>query len=208
MKAKQREAAPRRAAGRAPTRIEQPVLAFSSAGRFARWLDRHHAGHPGLWLKIYKKATGHPTVTYAEALDLALCYGWIDGQRRRGDDKTWLLKFTRRRPRSEWSRINVGHVERLTRAGRMQPAGLAAVAAAKADGRWERACTSFGSTELPADFAQALAGFPAAGDFFNTLSRTNRCVMLYRLQTAKRPETRARRLRDFIGLLRRGEKLR
>ena len=146
-------------------------------------------------------------MTYAEALDVALCYGWIDGQKQRGDEKSWLQKFTRRQPRSVWSRINVGHVERLTRQGRMKPAGMTAVKAAKADGRWKRAYTSSSKAEMPAEFMQALAKFPKAETFFNTLNKANRYAIVYRLQTAKRPETRTKRLNEFITMLRRGEKL-
>jgi uncharacterized protein YdeI (YjbR/CyaY-like superfamily) len=205
MKAKKPKPSHRSKAGDAQIRTEQPIIAFASAGEFSRWLEQHHADHPGIWLRIYEKATGRPTVTYAEALDIALCHGWIDGQRQRGDEETFLQKFTSRRPRSMWSKINVGHVERLTRAGHMKPAGIAAVEAAKADGRWERAYSSFSSAELPADFMEALEKFPKAAAFFNTLSKTNRYAILFRLQTAKRPETRTRRLINCIAMLKRGE---
>ncbi|MDB6021892.1 MAG: hypothetical protein JWQ04_1749 [Pedosphaera sp.] len=206
MKPKQTKASHLSKAGDAQLRPELPIIAFASADEFSQWLDQHHAGHPGIWMRIYKKAAGRPTVTYAEALDIALCYGWIDGQKQRGDEETFLQKFTSRRARSEWSKINVGHVERLTRAGQMKAAGIAAVEAAKGDGRWERAYSSFSSAEPPADFIQALAKFPKAAAFFNTLSKTNRYAILYRLETAKRPETRARRLVDLVAMLKRGEK--
>lgn len=185
---------------------EQPVIAFPDAAAFTEWLHRHHAGHPGIWLRIYKKASGQPTVTYAEALDVALCYGWIDGQKQKGDDQSWLQKFTRRGPRSVWSKINTGHAERLIREGRMQPAGHAAIEAAKADGRWDQAYHPSSSAEVPEDFLQALARYPKAKAFFETLSKANRYAVIYRLQSAKRPETRARRLQDFIERMRRGEK--
>jgi uncharacterized protein YdeI (YjbR/CyaY-like superfamily) len=146
-------------------------------------------------------------VTYAEALDTALCYGWIDGQKQRGDDDYWLQKFTRRGARSAWSKINVGHVERLTREGRMKPAGIAAVSAAKADGRWECAYSSSSTAEMPADFLQALERSAKARAFFSTLNKTNRYAIFYRLQSAKKPETRTRRLNDFVAMLERGEKL-
>lgn len=207
MQTKKAKTTPRTKLNSAPNRTPQPIVAFASADEFYQWLDRHHADHPGIWLRIYKKATARPTVTYAEALDLALCYGWIDGQKQRGDEESWLQKFTRRRPRSVWSKINVGHVGRLIREGRMKPAGLAAVAAAQADGRWERAYPSASAAEMPADFVEALARFPKAQAFFNTLDKANRYAILYRLQTAKKPETRTRRLKEFSAMLGRGEKL-
>jgi uncharacterized protein YdeI (YjbR/CyaY-like superfamily) len=190
-----------------PPRPEQPIIAFASAEEFSQWLDKNHEKHPGIWLRIYKKASGHPTITYAEALDVALCYGWIDGQKQSHDADSWLQKFTRRGPRSGWSKINVGHFERLTREGRVKPAGHAVAQAAKADGRWERAYSSPGSFEMPADFLAALAKSPKAEAFFATLNRNNRFAICYRLQTARTPETRTKRLNDFIAMLKKGEKL-
>jgi uncharacterized protein YdeI (YjbR/CyaY-like superfamily) len=186
---------------------EQPILAFASVPEFHEWLERHHADHPGIWLRIFKKGSGHPTVTYAEALDEALCFGWIDGQKQRGDEASWLQKFTRRGPRSVWSKVNAGHIERLVLAGRMRPAGLAAVEAAKADGRWEKAYHSSRTAEMPEDFRRELANLPKAQAFFDTLNKANLYAIFHRLQSAKRPETRARRLREFLAMLERGEKL-
>lgn len=185
---------------------EQPILAFRTAAEFSRWLKKNHHEHPGLWLRLYKKASDTPTVTYAEALDEALCYGWIDGQKKSYDAESWLQRFTRRSPRSGWSKINTGHIERLGREGRLQPAGLAAVEAAKADGRWEQAYHSPRNSEPPEDFLQAVAKIPKAQAFYDTLNKTNRYAISYRLQTAKKPETRAKRLKDILGMLQRGEK--
>jgi len=187
---------------------EQPVIAFTSAAAFRRWLTRHHANHPGIWLKIAKKASGIPSVTYKEALDEALCFGWIDGQKKPFDATAFLQKFTKRGQRSVWSKINVGHVTRLEKEGRMQPAGLAAVAAAKADGRWAAAYHSSRTAEMPEDFLTALAGEPDAKAFFDTLNKTQRYSFFFRITTAKKTETRRKRIADFVAMLKRGEKLR
>lgn len=187
---------------------EQPILAFATAAEFRRWLTRHHADHPGIWLKIAKKASGLPTVTYAEALDEALCLGWIDGQKKSFDETAFLQKFTRRGPRSLWSKVNVGHVARLEKEGRMQSPGRAAVEAAKADGRWDAAYSSASTAEMPEDFLAALAKEPAARAFFETLNKTQRYGFFFRLATAKKAETRRRRIADFVARLKRGEKLR
>ena len=188
-----------------PLRAEQPIIAFASPTEFSKWLAKHHAGHQGIWMRIYKKASGRPTVTYAEALDVALCHGWIDGQKQRGDEESWLQKFTRRGPRSVWSKVNVGNIARLISEGHMQPAGIAAVEAAKADGRWDNAYHSSSTAEVPADFLQALAKSRKAEAFFNTLNKANRYSFLYRLQNAKKPETRLKRMKDFVAMLARGE---
>ncbi len=185
---------------------EQPILSFSSAADYARWLERHHADHAGIWLRLFKKDSGKVSVTYAEALDEALCWGWIDGQKQKGGAESWLQKFTRRGPRSVWSKVNTGHVERLTRAGRMRPPGLAAVEAAKADGRWDRAYESSNNAALPEDFLRALDKAPKAKAFFETLNKTNRYAIYYRLHSAKKPETRERRLKEILAMLKRGEK--
>jgi uncharacterized protein YdeI (YjbR/CyaY-like superfamily) len=185
----------------------KPVLGFASASTFERWLARNHANQSGIWLRIFKKDSGRSTVTYAEALDAALCYGWIDGQRKRGDTDSFLQRFTPRGKRSAWSKINTGHVERLTLEGRMKPAGLAVVEAAKKDGRWDAAYSAWGAFEMPAEFTGALAESPKAAEFFTTLNTRNRYAIFYRLITAKRPETKACRLRKFITMLEHGEKL-
>ena len=185
----------------------QPIIAFVTAAEFRQWLARHHSDHPGIWLKIAKKASGLPTVTYAEALDEALCFGWIDGQKKTFDEMAFLQKFTQRGRRSVWSRINTGHVARLEKAGRMKPAGLAAVAAAKADGRWAAAYHSSRTAAMPEDFLTALEREPAARGFFNTLNKTQRYGFFYRITTAKKPETRRQRIADFVAMLKRGETL-
>lgn len=187
---------------------EQPIMAFATAAEFRRWLARHHADHPGIWMKIAKKASGIRSVTYAEALDEALCLGWIDGQKRGFDKTAFLQKFTRRGKRSLWSKVNVGHVARLETQGRMKPAGRAAVEAAQADGRWEAAYHSASTAEMPEDFLAALAREPAAGVFFETLNKTQRYGFFFRIITVKKNETRQRRITDFVAMLKRGEKLR
>ncbi len=186
---------------------EQPVIAFASAAAFRQWLTRHHADHSGIWLKIAKNGSGIRTVTYAEALDEALCFGWIDGQKKSFDATSFLQKFTKRGKRSAWSKINVGHVTRLEKEGRMKAAGLAAVAAAKADGRWAAAYHSSSTAEMPEDFLTALAGEPAAKAFFDTLNKTQRYSFFFRITTAKKAETRNKRIADFVKMLKRGETL-
>jgi len=186
---------------------ELPILPFASAADWEAWLEAEHARAAGVWLRIAKKDAGIATVTYAEALDVALCFGWIDGQKR-GFDAAWFLqRFTPRTPRSRWSKINTGHVERLIAAGRMRPAGLAHVEAARADGRWEAAYHGQRSAAVPPDLQAALDANPAAAAFFATLSGANRYAILYRVQDAKRPETRRRRIERFVAMLQRGETL-
>lgn len=187
---------------------EQPVIAFATAAKFRRWLTRHYADHPGVWIQIAKKASGIPSVTYAEALDEALCLGWIDGQKKAFDERTFLQKFTRRGKRSIWSKINVGHVARLEKEGRMKPAGIAAVDAAKADGRWDAAYHSSKTAEMPEDFLNALAQEPGAKAFFETLNKAQRYGFFFRITTARKIETRSKRIADLVGMLKRGEKLR
>ena len=186
--------------------VEQPIIAFANATEFRTWLTQNHADHPGIWLKFAKKASGIPTVTYAEALDEALCLGWIDGQVKSIDATYYLQKFTRRGKRSIWSKINVGHVARLEKEGRMKLSGCAAVDAAKADGRWEAAYHSPSSAEMPDDFLAALSKEPKAQAFFETLNKSQRYSFFFRITTAKKPETRTKRIADFIAMLNRGEK--
>jgi uncharacterized protein YdeI (YjbR/CyaY-like superfamily) len=184
----------------------EPTLAFATAKAWEAWLAKHHADATGLWLRLYKKASGHPTVTYAEALDCALCYGWIDAQLKPLDATSWLRRFTPRRPNSVWSSVNVGHAKRLIRAQRMRPAGLAQVHAAQADGRWRRAYDPPKAMAIPADFLRALASDKQAKAFFATLNRANLYAIAYRLQTAKKPETRERRMRSILAMLAQGKK--
>lgn len=186
---------------------ELPVLPFESAAAWERWLVREHARAAGVWLKIAKKDSGIATVTYAEALDVALCLGWIDGQKRAFDGEFFLQRFTPRTARSRWSKINTEHVARLVADGRMRPAGLAQVEAARADGRWEAAYAGQHTIAVPDDLQRALDANPDAAAFFATLRGANRYAVLYRVQDAKRPATRARRIGRFVEMLARGEKL-
>ncbi len=183
----------------------KPVLAFATPAEFRAWLDVHHADTDGIWLRMYKKASGQQTVNYGQALDEALCYGWIDGQLRTFDAVSYIQKFTPRRPRSTWSKTNIANVERLIAEGRMRPAGLAAIEAAKADGRWDQAYDPPSSMTVPDDFLAELKQDKAAFAFFESLSKANRYAIGYRLQTAKKPETRARRMAQILAMLKRGE---
>lgn len=183
-----------------------PVLPFASAAAWDNWLVENHETSSGLWLKIAKKASGIETVTFAEALDVALCYGWIDGQRAGLDEAWFLQRFTRRGPRSKWSKINREKVAALIESGRMQPAGQAAIDAAKADGRWDQAYDPPSRMTVPEDLQAALDRHPEAAAFFATLNSSNRYAVLYRLHDAKKPETRARRIEKFITMLENHEK--
>ncbi len=178
-----------------------PVLRFRDASRWRAWLARNHRSAEGVWLKIARKGSPVPSVTYAEALDEALCFGWIDGQKKSHDAHAFLEKFTPRRPRSVWSKRNIAHCERLLAEGRMEPAGLAQMDAAKADGRWAQAYDPPSRATAPEDLLRALARNRRAREFFETLDRANRYAITWRLQTAKRPETRARRLQTFVEML-------
>jgi uncharacterized protein YdeI (YjbR/CyaY-like superfamily) len=184
-----------------------PTLFFESPQQWEAWLAAEHARADGIWIKMAKKATGIPSVDWPGAVEVALCYGWIDGQRRPLDETYFLQKFTPRRARSPWSKVNIGHVERLTDAGRMQPAGLAEIERAKADGRWARAYEPPSRVTVPPDLQAALDANAKAAAFFATLKGTNRYAVLYRVQDAKRPETRARRIATFVQMLERGETL-
>jgi len=186
---------------------DYPIVLFADRTEFNAWLSAHHASQPGVWLRIAKLASPLRSVTYAEALDVALCFGWIDGQKKSHDADSFLQKFTPRQKRSPWSKRNREHVARLVAAGEMHPAGLAAVEAAKADGRWDRAYDSSGTATVPADFQAALDDRPEAKAFFEALKGANRYAILYRIQTAVRPETRARRIAEFVAMLERRETL-
>jgi uncharacterized protein YdeI (YjbR/CyaY-like superfamily) len=188
-----------------PTSTELPILPFETKKKFAEWLAKNHDESVGLWLKIAKKATGISTVTYAEALDVALCYGWIDGQKGSFDEQYFLQKFTPRRPKSIWSKINVEKVAGLIASGEMKPAGLKAVEAAKQDGRWAAAYSSQKNMEVPADFQSALNKNKKAKAFFETLTGSRRYSFLFRIETAKKAETREKRIRQFLEMLERGE---
>jgi uncharacterized protein YdeI (YjbR/CyaY-like superfamily) len=185
-------------------RDDLPILKFADREAWARWLQDEHDGAPGVWLKIAKKASGITTVTHPEALEEALCRGWIDGQRAPHDETYFLQRFTPRGPRSKWSQINRDKATKLIEQGRMEPAGLAQVEAAKQDGRWEAAYPPQSSAAVPEDFQRALDENPAAKEFFATLRGTRRYSFIYRIADAKRPETRARRIREFVAMLAEG----
>ena len=182
-----------------------PKLLFKDEKAWAAWLEKNHQTSAGVWMKVAKKASGVESVSYPEALEVAICYGWIDGQVRRRDEGSYLQRFTPRRPRSAWSKRNVDLAERLIAERRMQPAGNAAVDDARSDGRWQAAYAGSASIEVPDDLAAALAAEPKAAEMFALLSSQNRYAILYRLATAKRPETRSRRLTKFVAMLARGE---
>ncbi len=186
------------------TSLSELLLADALAWR--AWLQEHHGDGVGVEVVLAKKGVTEPTsLTYEQALDEALCHGWIDGQVRRRDEHTYRQRFTPRRARSQWSERNVGHIERLLGEGRMQPAGLHAVQRAKADGRWEAAYPGQKAIEVPDDLARALAAEPAAQTNFELLSSQNRYTVLYRIHSAKRSDTRARRIDQYVAMLARGE---
>jgi uncharacterized protein YdeI (YjbR/CyaY-like superfamily) len=186
--------------------VDRLELSVADIEAWRDWLDEHHARSGGVWLVLAKKAMTSPTsLTYDEALDEALCYGWIDGQLRRRDERTYLRGFTPRHPRSAWSKRNVDIVERLIAGGRMQASGLAEVERARADGRWDAAYAGQRAMEVPVDLAAALDANPSAKAMFATLSSRNRYSILYRIGSAKRAETRARRVDQYVAMLARGE---
>lgn len=180
---------------------EMPVMVFKNQEDWATWLDENHAASSGVWLKLAKKASGLESVSYDEAVEVALCYGWIDGQAKRHDASWWLQKFTPRGPRSIWSRINREKAEALIRSGQMKPAGLRAVESARQDGRWHAAYDPPSTATVPDDFQEELDRNAKAKAFFDTLDSRNRYAILHRLQTAKKAETRARRIQQFIRML-------
>lgn len=186
---------------------ELPIHLFSDPGELEAWLEENGDSSAGVWLKIAKKGSGKRSVTYGEALELALCFGWIDSRKRGFDEAFFLQRFTPRRPRGRWSKINREKAEALIAAERMRPAGLAEVEAAKADGRWEAAYEGQRTAEVPEDLQRELDANPAAREFFEGLDGANRYAIVYRLDEAKKPETRERRLRKFITMLERGEKI-
>ena len=187
---------------------ERSIEFFTDAAAFREWLEHHHDSTPeGIWIKFAKKGTGVASLDYAGALDEALCFGWIDGQSKRIDDVYYLQGFTPRRARSPWSKRNRAKVEELIAKGLMRRAGRAEIDRAKADGRWDRAYDSPKSAEVPQDFLDALAKNTAAAEFFTTLNSQNRYAVCYRLQDAKRPETRARRIAAFVAQLAEGKSL-
>jgi len=185
---------------------ELATIPFASKKKWADWLAKVHDKSAGVWLKLGKKGSGIPSVTYEEALDIALCYGWIDGQKGSFDDKYWLQKFTPRGPKSIWSKINTDKTEKLIASGEMKPAGLKAIEMAKKDGRWAAAYESQKVISVPPDFQAALDKNKNAKAFFATLNSANRYSFLFRIQTARKAETRAKRIGQFVEMLERGEK--
>jgi uncharacterized protein YdeI (YjbR/CyaY-like superfamily) len=190
-----------------PTVVERETLEFPDGSTFADWLAAHYDSSPGIWLRLAKKGSGIPSVTYDEALQTALTWGWIDGQKRPQDDRYWLQGFGPRGARSVWSKRNRDFAEKLIADGAIQPSGLAQVEAARADGRWDHAYDGPAAAQVPPDLQEALDANPAAAEFFARVNRTNRYAILYRIQDAKRPETRARRVAQFVDMLSRGETL-
>ena len=186
---------------------ELPILPFVSRDAWAAWLDEHHATSGGLWLKIAKRDSGIESVSYPEALDVALCYGWIDGQKGKFDDDHWLQRFTPRRPKSKWSKVNRQKVSALIESGEMKPAGLREVERAKADGRWDDAYEAQSKATVPDDLRRKLDENPEASAFFATLDSANRYAILYQIQDAKKPETRARRIEKYVTMLSERRKL-
>ena len=184
---------------------DQPVMLFASQKDWEKWLSKNHSIASGVWVRLAKKASALKSVNYAEALEVALCYGWIDGQKKSYDADSSLQKFTPRRPKSIWSKINREKAEVLITAGKMKPAGLLAIEKAKQDGRWDAAYDSQSKATVPEDFQMELDKNKKAKEFFATLKSVNRYAILFRIQTAKKAETRARRIQQFIEMLERNE---
>ena len=185
-----------------------PILAFSDLEALEQWLEGRPATSPGLWIKFAKTGSGISTVSKSEAIDAALCFGWIDGQLDKYDDRYWLVRFTPRRARSKWSQVNVKRAGELIAAGRMRSGGLAQVEAAKADGRWDAAYAPQSKAEVPRDLQAALDANPEAAAFFKTLKGAERYALLYRIGAVKKAETRARKVAEFVAMLERGESVR
>ena len=184
-----------------------PTLPFASRGAWEQWLEEHHATSRGVWLKFAKKGSGIDSVSHPDALDTAICFGWIDGQSARSDERFWLQRFTPRRARSKWSRINREKATALAEQGRMRSAGLAEVERARGDGRWDAAYEAQSRAGVPEDLQRELDGNPTAKEFFETLDSRNKYAILYRIDDAKRPETRARRIAKYVTMLGEHEKL-
>jgi len=189
------------------TPAKLPTVHMKAVKDWERWLKGHQESSPGVWLMIAKKGSALISISYAEALEAALCYGWIDGQKQAHDSEAWLQKFTPRGARSLWSKINREKAEQLIASGRMMPAGLRAIENAKRNGRWDTAYHSAKSSSIPEDFLAAMAKSRKAKTFFETLNSANRYAILFRIQTAKKAETRARRIEQFIGMLERHEQI-
>ena len=189
------------------TSSDLPTISFTSPAEWEAWLDQNHDSSQGIWMRMFKKGSGVESVNHDGAVDVALFFGWIDGQARPLDEQSWLQKFTPRRSRSVWSKRNTQHVERLISEGRMRPAGLREVEKAKQDGRWQKAYDSPATSIMPDDFLRELEKNEKAKAFFATLNKTNTYAIYHRIHTAKKPETRERRIRQFVEMLAKGEKL-
>jgi uncharacterized protein YdeI (YjbR/CyaY-like superfamily) len=187
-------------------KIDLPVVHFEKAELLNDWLEKNHMNSSGIWLRIFKKNSGVLSVNYDQALDEALCFGWIDGQVKSYDELSYIQKFTPRRTRSMWSKRNIEHVKRLENEGRMRPSGIKEAEAAKTDGRWENSYVSPSNMTIPEDFLNELSKDPVTAGFFNNLDKTNKYAIAWRLQTAKKPETRAKRMKAIIGMLSKGNK--
>ena len=190
-----------------PVGENRPHLSFASDAEWAAWLEEHHDASDGVWLRIAKKGAPEPSVSHQEALRVALCFGWIDAQGAPLDEMYWLQRFTPRRPRGRWSKRNTEIAERLIAEGRMRPAGMREVELAKADGRWEKAYAGQRTAQVPPDLEKELTERPQARAFFESLDSANRYAILYRIEEAKRPETRARRIEKYVAMLEAGEKI-
>lgn len=187
--------------------MHNPTLTFTNQEAWEAWLDAHGEDMPGVWLRFAKRSAEQTTLSYAQALESALCYGWIDGQKQAENAHYWLQRFTPRTAKSIWSKINKAKAEALSSAGRMRPTGLRAIDQAKRDGRWEAAYASASTSTVPDDLQQALDANPKAKQFFTTLNSQNRYAILFRIQNVKKAETRARKIAQFIDMLNKGEKL-
>ena len=185
---------------------ELKVVPFKTVKAFEAWLKKNHASSPGIWMQLFKKGSDVKTITYAEALDEALCYGWIDSQKKSYDAKSYILKFTPRRPKSIWSKVNIGHIARLTKIEKLQPSGKAQVEAAKKDGRWGQAYDSPKNMKVPEDFVIELKKHKKAYAFWGTLTKANVYAIAWRLQTAKKLETREKRMGLILEMLKKGQK--
>ena len=190
-----------------PEHNKLDVLLFENEGEWLAWLETNHASSSGVWLRLAKKNATLCSVSYAQALEVALCFGWIDGQKKTFDSNFWLQKFTPRARKSLWSKVNRDKANALSESGQMRPAGLREVERAKEDGRWEAAYDPASQAEVPEDFEAQLDAHPKAREFFDGLNKQNRYAILFRLQTAKKPETRAKRMEGFVSMLEKGEKI-
>lgn len=184
---------------------ELGIISFVSQKAFETWLKKNHSSTAGVWMRLFKKDSGEKTITYEEALDVALCYGWIDSQKKSYDAKSYLQKFTPRTSKSIWSKVNIGHIDRLTKAQKLQPSGIAQIEAAKKDGRWDQAYDSPKNMKVPEDFLVQLKKYKKAYAFFKTLTKANLYAIAWRLQTAKKNETRQKRMGVILEMLKAGK---